>query len=118
MLEVFCSLLGLTRVSLQSREMKACTKMLLVDEKALLEELNGLLVVLALFMNHSEVIVRVDIGYWLLQGLLIAAGGFLEVSFFLPDATHRHQGVRDVFIDGESPFQELLRFIKGIRLSQ
>ena len=40
MLEVFCSLLGLTRVSLQSREMKARTKMLLVDEKALLEHLD------------------------------------------------------------------------------
>ena len=118
MFEIFGSLLGLPRVSLQSSEMKTCTKMFLIDEKALLEELDGLLVVFALLMNHSEVIVSVDIGDWLLQGFLIAAGGLLEVTFFLPDATHGHQGVRDVFINGESPFQELLRFIKGIRLSQ
>jgi hypothetical protein len=88
MFEIFGSLLGLPRVSLQSSEMKASTKMFLIDEKALLEELDGLLVVLALLMNHSKVIVSVDIGDWLLQGFLIAAGGLLEVTFFLPDATH------------------------------
>ncbi len=118
MLKVLGCLLSLSCIGLQSSKMKACTEMFLIYEKALFEELDGLFVVLALLMNHSEVIVRIDIGDWLLQGFLIAAGGFLEVPFFLPDATHRDQGVRDVFINGKSPFQELLRFIKGARLSQ
>ena len=61
MLEVLCSLLCLPCVGLQSSQVKACTKVLLVNEKTLLEELDRLLVIFLFLMNHSKIIVCVNV---------------------------------------------------------
>ena len=93
MLKVLLGLLSLTCVGLKCREMNAGPKVDLVDEEALLEELDGLLVVLLLLMNHTEMVVSVDISHRLLEGLLEASNGLLHPIPLLKDPAHAHQGI-------------------------
>lgn len=107
MLEVLLSFLRFSSIGLECCEMYTSTKVDLVDDEALLEELNSLLIVLLLLMNHTQMVIGVDIGDRLLKSLLEASNSLLESVSLLKDTAHAHQGVGVVLVILESSLEVL-----------
>lgn len=117
MLEVLGCLLGFSRVGLKSGQMKTGTEVLLINQQALLEQLDRLLVVLFLLINDTKVIISVDVSDWLLKGFLIAADCLLNVSALFQDTTHTDQSIWNVLINPKGSLQIDLCLIEGLRFS-
>lgn len=97
--------------------MQTSAKVLLVNEKALFEHLNWLLVVFLFLMNDSEIVIGIDVCHRLLKSSLIALHGIVNKVFLFQDSAHRDQSIRNVFIYSQGTSKVLLCFIECWGLS-
>ena len=63
--------------------MNASPKVLVIIHETTFKELDGSLVLLLLFVDHSQIEIGVDIGNWLLDCPFIEVYCFFKISFFL-----------------------------------
>ncbi len=73
--------------------MNASPKVNLVNEKALLEELYSFLVIFLLLIDHSKIVVSINVCHWLLESLLKTVDSGFYLSPLIKDAAHAYKGI-------------------------
>lgn len=87
-LEVFCSLLCLSSIGLQSSQMKTGTEVLLIHKQTLFEKLYRFLVFFLLLVDDSKMVISIDVRDRLLESVLEALNSLLGIALLVENSAH------------------------------